>query len=433
MFSSPKNIALLAMLVVALAGAGLWASGIFSSPQAIMEKKAQAYVVLALSLDQQKEGEVDSYFGPSEFLKEAQGNASTVEELLADAIGLASSINESTAPETEVRARHLLEKVEQLITVIELILAPDKLPFREETDTLYGLSLPEKILSYQEKLDELESLLPGRGTLAFKLASYNNKLVIPADKREAVFEAALAACRERTLTYWDLPADESLSIEWTRDVQAAWHQYEGANKSTLRINGLTVGLVSGAVDLACHEGYPGHHAQFVLMDNADNVQGLPIEDSLVLLRSPGSVLREGAANAGIDLVFPFAERLTFERDVLFPIAGLSASEAETNLRIHTLVNELSSAVVPIIEEYYNGDIIFNAASFRLEREAMISSPIALLEFVDEYGTYSMGYTVARDMINTHLNTLPDSQRWQALANLITQPASISMQEVQNEE
>ena len=51
---------------------------------------------------------------------------------------------------------------------------------------------------------------------------------------------------------------------------------------------------------------------------------------------PGSVLREGAANAGIDLVFPFAERLTFERDVLFPIAGLSASEAETNLRIHTL-------------------------------------------------------------------------------------------------
>ena len=97
------------------------------------------------------------------------------------------------------------------------------------------------------------------------------------------------------------------------------------------------------------------------------------------------------------------------------------------------MNELSSAVVPIIEEYYNGDIIFNAASFRLEREAMISSPIALLEFVDEYGTYSMGYTVARDMINTHLNTLPDSQRWQALANLITQPASISMQEVQNEE
>jgi len=216
-------------------------------------------------------------------------------------------------------------------------------------------------------------------------------------------------------------------------VQAAWHQYEGANKSTLRINGLTIGLVSGAVDLACHEGYPGHHAQFVLMDNADNVQGLPIEDSLVLLRSPGSVLREGAANAGVELVFPFAERLAFERDVLFPIAGLSPTEAETNLKIHNLVNELSSAVVPVIEEYYNGDSIFNAASFRLEREAMISSPIALLEFIDEYGTYSIGYTIARDMINSHLNALPETQRWQALAILITQPASESLQEVQNEQ
>ncbi len=416
MFSSPKNIALLAVIAVALIGVGSWTSGIFSSPQAIIENQAQTYVELALGLDQQKEGEVDSYFGPSELLEKAQSSTSSMDELLADARALANSIKESSVPETEARAQHLLEKVEQLITVIELIQAPGKLPFREETDTLYGLALPEQMPSYQEKLAELENLLPGRGTLAFKLASYNNKLVIPADKREAVFEAALAECRQRTLDHWQLPADESLSIEWTRDVQAAWHQYEGANKSTLRINGLTIGLVSGAVDLACHEGYPGHHAQFVLMDNADNVQGLPIEDSLVLLRSPGSVLREGAANAGVDLVFPFAERLAFERDVLFPIAGLSATEAETNLKIHTLVNELSSAVVPVIEEYYNGDIIFNAASFRLEREAMISSPIALLEFIDEYGTYSIGYTVARDMINTHLNAMPETQRWQALAS-----------------
>ncbi len=433
MLSSPKNIALLAVIAVALIGAGTWTSGIFSSPQAIMEKQAQTYVELALGLDQQKEGEVDSYFGPPELLEKAQGSTRSLEELLADSRSLANSINESKVPETEARAQHLLEKVEQLITVIELIQAPGKLPFREETETLYGLSLPREMVSYQDKLDELESLLPGRGTLAFKLASYNNKLVIPADKRETVFEAALAECRQRTLDHWQLPADESLGIKWTRDVQAAWHQYEGANKSTLRINGLTIGLVSGAVDLACHEGYPGHHAQFVLMDNADNVQGLPIEDSLVLLRSPGSVLREGAANAGIDLVFPFAERLAFERDVLFPIAGLSATEAETNLKIHTLVNELSSAVVPIIEEYYNGDTIFNASSFRLEREAMISSPIALLEFVDEYGTYSMGYTVARDMINTHLDALPESRRWEALASLIIQPASKSMQEVQNEQ
>ena len=433
MFSSPKNIALLAIIAVALVGMGTWKSGIFSSPQAIIEKQAQTYVELALGLDQQKEGEVDSYFGPPDLLEKAQSSSSSLEELLADARALANSIKESAASETETRARHLLEKVEQLITVIELIQGPGKLPFREETDTLYGLVLPGEMVSYQEKLDELVSLLPGRGTLAFKLASYNNKLVIPADKREAVFEAALAECRQRTLDHWQLPADESLSIEWTRDVQAAWHQYEGANKSTLRINGLTIGLVSGAVDLACHEGYPGHHAQFVLMDNADNVQGLPIEDSLVLLRSPGSVLREGAANAGVELVFPFAERLAFERDVLFPIAGLSPTEAETNLKIHNLVNELSSAVVPVIEEYYNGDSIFNAASFRLKREAMISSPIALLEFIDEYGTYSIGYTIARDMINSHLNALPETQRWQALASLITQPASESLQEVQNEQ
>ncbi len=431
MFSSPKTIALPGVLVVALAAAGLWASGIFSSPQALMEKQAQSYVALALALDQQKEGEVDSYFGPPELLEKAQRNTSTMAEILADAGSLASSIKENTVPETQARAQHLLEKVEQLVTIIETIQVPGKLPFREETNTLYGLSLPTETVSYQEKLDELESLLPGRGTLAFKLASWNNRLVIPADKREAVFEAALAECRQRTLAYWSLPTDESLTIEWTRDVQAAWHQYEGDNKSTLRINGLTIGLVSGAVDLACHEGYPGHHAQFVLMDNADDAQGIAVEDTVVLLRSPGSVLREGAANAGIGLVFPYAERLAFEQHVLFPIAGLSASQAETNLKIHTLVNELSSAVIPVIEEYYNGDNIFNAATFRLEREAMISSPAALLEFVDEYGTYSIGYTVARDMINEHLASLPESGRWDKLASLLTQPASIGMQEIQN--
>ena len=50
--------------------------------------------------------------------------------------------------------------------------------------------------------------------------------------------------------------------------------------------------------------------------------GVRTEFTISPLFCPQSLLNEGAANFGIDVAFPGDERLVFERDVLYPLAGL---------------------------------------------------------------------------------------------------------------
>jgi len=109
--------------------------------------------------------------------------------------------------------------------------------------------------------------------------------------------------------------------------------------------------VGSAIDVACHEGYPGHHAQFLLQDQRAQPAGLPVEDRVVLLRSPASVLREGAANFGVELAFPFEERVAFDERVLFPLARLDPRQARRYETVHRLVDQLSAAAAPIIASY----------------------------------------------------------------------------------
>jgi hypothetical protein len=236
----------------------------------------------------------------------------------------------------------------------------------------------------------------------------------------AVFERALAECRTRTLAHWILPAEETIMLEWTRDVESAWHRYEGGNVSTLQVNSLALPFVGSALDVACHEGYPGHHAQFVLLENAPAPEPLNVEDQLALLRSPESVLREGAANYGLELVFTPEERLAFERDVLFPLAGLSPQLAEQHAQVQKLIGLLSAGVIPLLQQFRDGSLSFNSATFRLEREAMVSSPSALLEYVDKFGAYSVGYTVAKKRLHDYITSQRDENPWEVLRRILAE-------------
>ena len=67
-------------------------------------------------------------------------------------------------------------------------------------------------------------------------------------------------------------------------------------------------FVDRAIDLACHEGYPGHHVYNVLLEKAlVRDRGWP-EYQVYALFSPQSLIAEGTANYGIEVAFPPADR-----------------------------------------------------------------------------------------------------------------------------
>jgi hypothetical protein len=80
-------------------------------------------------------------------------------------------------------------------------------------------------------------------------------------------------------------------------------------------------------------------------------------------------------------------------------------------------------VLPALREYRDGTLSFNSATFRLENDALISSPEALLKFVDDYGAYVVGYTVVRDQVRGYVEKSAANSGhdpWAVLGKVVTQ-------------
>jgi hypothetical protein len=408
-------------------------------PKDPLEARAQRFTVLALQLGMVERKEVDAYFGPPEIDPRGDGKAPSLDALRAETLKLLADAQKNRSTEGQVeRARALEQQLKHFDALLQMLAAPGRMTFDQEAVRVYGINP----LAYQDTevapaiLKQLSDLVPGSGPLPFRVAKYRNQFVVPADRREKLFARALEECRKRTLMHWQLPQDEKLEIQFVRDVGAAWHKYEGAHRSTLRINPVAIAYIGQVIDVACHEAYPGHHAQFLVMEQDAAPAGVPVESSVALMRSPAAVLREGAANYGVELVFPPAERLAFERDVLFPMAGFPTGEVERQATVHRLVTELALSVMPILHEYRDDAISFNTATFRLEREALITSPGALLKFVDDLGAYSSGYTVARNAVRDHVERTArqtGEDLWTVLRRVLAGPEVAVLSERQTPE
>jgi hypothetical protein len=392
------------------------------------EQAAETFVGLTLRLGKMTghEEEVDSYFGPQMLHPAAQDDPGSLAQLRTDAGALLSRMKLEQAAHATPRGSRLLAQIRSFDTLLQFIGPTARAEsFEDEAQRLYARSVPTPDAgAAHQVIAALEATLPGPGPLSQRLTGFYRDFIVPADRRRMVFERALRECRRRTLVHWQLPRAEKLDVEWTDSVPAAWHRYRGGWRSTLQINPDAVTLVGSAIDVACHEAYPGHHAQFLLQDQRAQPAGLPVEDRVVLLRSPASVLREGAANLGVELAVPFEERVAFDERVLFPLARLDPRQARRYETVHRLVAQLSAAAVPIIASYRNHRLSPDDAEQQLADQALVTSPGALLEFADHYGAYVLGYTAVRDSVRDYVEArcrITGKDDWAVLRELVSDP------------
>ena len=153
--------------------------------------------------------------------------------------------------------------------------------------------------------------------------SFIQDFIIPKEKLNAVFSAAIKEARRRTHAQIDLPANENFVVEYVTDKSwSGYNWYQGKSQSLIQINTDLPIYIDRAIDLASHEGYPGHHVYNVLLEQHLVDERGWLEFSVYPLFSPQSLIAEGSANYGIEVAFPAQDRLQFEQEVLFPLAGL---------------------------------------------------------------------------------------------------------------
>ena len=139
--------------------------------------------------------------------------------------------------------------------------------------------------------------------------AFRRQFVIPPAKLDAVFKLAIQACRERTTAHVKLPAGEQFTVEYVKNKSwSGYNWYQGGFRSLIQVNTDLPIYIDRAVDLACHEGYPGHHVYNALLETApregtglDRVLGLPAFLAAVVdrrrdrqLRHRGRFSRQGA-------------------------------------------------------------------------------------------------------------------------------------------
>jgi hypothetical protein len=394
-------LSVLAMVAAACAPQPL-ATGVRGDP---MGGIAEDYVRLILDIGEIEEGYVDAYYGPPEWQAEARAQTETPAELKARAEALTRRLEAvdvgGATDEVRRRKAYLLAHVSAAHARLRMI-EGEKFGFADEAEALFGVR-PEllPLASFDSVLARLGDVLPGTGSISERLAAFRGGSAIPRDKQDAVMRAAIAECRARTVRHIPLPANERFTLEFVTDKPwSGYNYYKGDANSLIQINVDQPLSIERAIDLGCHEGYPGHHVYNLLLEKTFVREKGWMEMSVYPLYSPMSLIAEGSANYGIDLAFPGASRGAWEREVLYPLAGLDPRGVEIQGAVLSILRELARAEYTIADDWLSGRADRETTIQRLMTYGLHSRASAerRIRFIDTYRSYIINYGLGRDMV-----------------------------------
>ena len=409
-----------------------------------MDVLAERYVRTMLKLGQYDSDIVDAYYGPEEWKPAVPASGLATDSFPAEQFraelglireSLSQYAADSSLSNQEHQRLHMFQKqLTAALTKVNLM-AGQKLPFEEEARLLYDATPPRIELAYFDSLLLLiDKDLPGKGSLAERWAAYRSGFEIPKEKLDIVFQAAISEARRRTKAHYQLPENENFRVEYVSDKPwSGYNYFQGGGYSLIQINTDHAIFIERAIDLACHEGYPGHHVFNVLLEEElVNRRGWK-EFSLYPLFSPQSLIAEGSANFGIEVAFPAEERVEFEKEVLFPLAGLNAQEAEQYYALLAKIKKLDLAGNEAARRYLDGEISREEAAEMLVKYNFYEPGKALqrTHFFDRYRSYVINYNLGQDLVRQYVigkggSARQPGRRWEVFQQVLSEPHTASM-------
>jgi hypothetical protein len=400
-----------------------------------MNAVAELYAHLVLALGQHDPDYVDAFYGPAEWKTQAEKEKKSLDAIGIEAAKLSVTLTETPiAPGTadsnlrQLRREYLHKQLAALAARVPM-LKGEKLKFDDESRALYDAVAPTFPDShFDEIIKHLEERIPGDAPLWQRYENWRKPFVIPKEKLDTVFQLAIKECRARTRAHVALPPNESFTVEYvTNKPWGGYNWYKGNFHSVIQVNTDLPTFIDRAVDLAAHEGYPGHHVYNSLLEkNLVRDRGW-MEFSVYPLFSPQSLVAEGTANFGRDVAFPTkAERMKFEKEVLFPAAGIDSKRADEYYAVQDLMKQLDYAVNEAARRLINGEIDESDAVQWLQKYAVMEPARAQqrVKFIQRYRSYVINYNLGEDMVRRYIEKRSGAdpeKRWSEFAKLLSSP------------
>ena len=407
-------------------------------PASTLNEIGTAYAKLVLALGEHDPDEVDAFYGPADWRDEARQRAASPAQIAAQAEALRNAVDTATAvlplanvARVALRRQYLKTQLGALKVRAEM-LGGRRLSFDEEARLLYDTEAPHyDDAQFDPVLKRIAALLPKDlhgASLSERYNQYLERFTVPADRIEPVMKEAIAEARDRTYAHIPLPIGEYFELSLVSGKPwSAYNWYQGRYVSRIEVNTELPIPISRVIDLAAHEGYPGHHVYNGLLE-VGLVSDLDWpEYQAYALFSPQSLIAEGSADYGVGLAFPGAEKLKFLK-TLFKLAGLDVKQAATYLKIVSAARELAPAGIEAARRYLDGKATAEQTSAWLQRVTLASPERAKqrIAFFDKYRAYVINYTWGETLVKQFVErrsdrTLGSRKQWQVFFELLSTP------------
>lgn len=393
---------------------------------------ARDYLLLGLRLDQRIPGLVDGYFGPADLKAQVDMEQLRSPMRLADdAEALLARLDDEVADPARRDWLHV-----QLIALQThaRVLAGDALPYVEHVTRCFDAP-PERWdeAVFTNAAAELERLVPGVGDLRDRLAWWDARFVVAADRLPPVIDWIVEVLRERAVRVFGLPDGESLRVSLvTGQPWSGYNWYDGGLRSRVDLNTDLPIRAPDLVGVLAHETYAGHHLEHAWKEaELVGVRG-HLEASVLLINAPECLVSEGVAQVGRRFVIPQEVEVDLLVE-LFGRAGLplaadpaaARDEAERSAAIRPWRDSLRAAEVNAALMRHADGIDREAVLAWLERAALLTPERAAkrLEFIDHplWRTYVFVYTAGAALLDRWLGAVPPATRVARFRRLLVEP------------
>ena len=399
----------------------------------MLDEIAKSYTYLGLGFGKIDPDYVDAYHGPADLRTKAEASSLTLKQIIAQADELLDKITaiDNLSNDMDIaRQKYLAKQLLALKTRAELLNGRE-LSFDDETQLIYDVTVPQYNFDKVTEISrEFDIMFPdNEGDLQGKIDQFRSQFIIPSGKIEAVFERAINEARERTNKRIELPSNENFVVSYVRDKPwSGYNWYQGDANSLIEINIDLPIYIDRVIDLASHEGYPGHHTYHSLTEKHLYKGRGWIEWSINPLFGPTGLIGEGSANFGIDVAFPGSERIKFEKEVLMPLAGLPSDDLDDYYKLNHLRQEIKYFTLQLGRMRINNEISDEEYIQKYQEVAFASEKFATqsLRFLTKYRSYIINYVIGLDLVTDYINKMggtddnPD-KRWELYIEMLSKP------------
>jgi hypothetical protein len=394
-----------------------------------ISKFGEDFLLLALRIDKHIKGYVDFYYGP-ENLKKIVENESLKSpyKLLKDCNDLIKKLEVQGYDKT--REHYLAKLLTAMKTSVEDLIGIE-ISIEEQFLRLYDAFLkPVNESEFENLRTEVDKAYGGFQDFGARMKYLREIRKVPETQAYQLFKKALKIVKRRTEHLFQklLPENEKILIELVGNNESnekiKWNYYNwylGNYTSRIELNPGYAMYWTSLLPSAAHEGYPGHHTQFVLNEEKLYRELNQFEHSLLIFHSPKLIIAEGIADLALSVLYSDKEIVEVSVQEFCPDSSkedsIEALIAQNKIRRKLSLFWYDFAYRALIDKYSDKQLIEYGSQFGVFSKEDIRNQLKRLNN-PVYSKNAFTYNLGTKIITQKLGEIPSVKNFR---NLLINP------------